>query len=151
MNSRCCASTRTVSDRPRRCGNAPPVTTAFVSSDLTPGIDLRVVSTSHAGLAACAASTIARVLVATALRWSNRLRHTFQAACRSSAVPSTRMDASPAARLLPDGSDHTASHPRRAATREASSVPQSTHASRVKYSMEPAAGPMPSTCVVRSK
>ena len=59
------SNTSTVSDAPKRCGKAPPQVTAFVSRSFTPGMLLRVVSTSHAEFALCAASTIARVLVAT--------------------------------------------------------------------------------------
>ena len=72
---------------------------------------LRVVSTSQRGFAAWAASTIARVFVATADIWSNTLRHTFHAACRSPAVPRTRKNASPAVARSPSRRASTTSQP----------------------------------------
>ena len=124
--------------------------TASVSRSFAPGMLLRVVSTSQRGFAAWAASTIARVFVATADIWSNTLRHTFHAACRSPAVPRTRKNASPAVARSPSRRASTTSQPSFPMIRATTFAPASTQSSRVKYSISPGSSPMPSTAHVRS-
>lgn len=53
--------------KPQAMRKEPPTSVAFVSSGLVPDMRLRVVSTSQRGFSACTASTMARVLVASAL------------------------------------------------------------------------------------
>ena len=96
---------------------------------------LRVVSTSQCGFCAWAASTMARVFVATAEQWSNTFRRTFHAACKSAARPRTVMNVPPASTHCPLGTDCTTSQPSFAMMRRATSVPASTQSSRVKYSI----------------
>ena len=106
--------------------------TAPVSRSFAPGMLLRVVSTSQRGFTACAASTIARVFVATADRWSNALRHTFHAACRSPERPATRKNVSPASTRSPSQRASTTSQPSLPMMRAATAVPASTQPSRAK-------------------
>ena len=105
---------------------------------------LRVVSTSTCGSTAFAASTSARVFVATAEEWSSTLRQTFHAMWHAAAEPSARKNVSPADNRAPVGVDAVTASPRRSMMRAASSVPHSTPSSRVKNEMARGLSPIPS-------
>ena len=144
------SNTNTVSESPNRCGKAPPAVAAFVSRSFTPGMLLRVVSTSHAGFADFAALTKLCVFVATALQWSSRFKQTFHALCSAPAGPTATSKMVPAATCSPEGTSDSTSAPKCCNTRAASSVAHTVASSRVKNSMRAGLSLMPSICVVKS-
>src|SRR5215470_18667038 len=100
--TRCCEKTRTVSDKPRRCGNAPPAMIALIESALAPGKHLRVQATETAGLMLCAESTIAFVVVAIPPAISRSVCPTFHPECSALAEPSATRICAPAVTAVPE-------------------------------------------------
>ncbi len=109
----------------------PPASTALNISLRNPGGALRVVPMRADGFTARAASSIARVRVATPLAVSIKVRLTFHARCSASARPRMARKVSPGAIQSPLACAVSASAPRLRAMRTASSTPHSTKPSRL--------------------